>query len=64
MFKTIKWLWAVYRLRKIYFSKNILFSGRKRRLEEVRPILSETTRIGYPDAFFHITDDDIKRIEW
>lgn len=61
MIKTIKWLWAVYRLRRAYLEA--LFSVRQKIINDVRPPIKGDPGvvIAHPDAFFHITNQDVDR---
>lgn len=65
MINTIKWLWAVYQMRKVYFDKRLLFSGRQDLIDSARP-QNPSCPIGsvmaYPDAFFMIEPEDARRM--
>jgi hypothetical protein len=61
--KTIFWLYSVWRARRVYQMRGLLFSQRVRFLDELRPFASTTeqTRIAYPDAIFFIRPVDVDR---
>ena len=60
MMNTIKWLWAMYRLRRIYHL--LAFHARWRFMEEARPFVGDNeNRIAWPDAVVWMTGDDVTR---
>jgi hypothetical protein len=59
--KTLLWLISMYRIRRWYWA--MLFSDRCAFLAELRPKTADGNRIAWPDAIFHVTDDDIGRAD-
>lgn len=61
----VSWLWCCWKAQRFYRKTGTLFSQRVKFLEELRPY-SQTrpdqgARVGYPDAMFWITPDDVER---
>lgn len=63
MLKHLLWLWTMHRASLICRRPRLLFSDRKRFLDELRPKIILEERITYPDAIFFVTPEDLKRAE-
>lgn len=63
LFKDLRWLWAMWRAKRIYSHKHLLFSERERFMLELRPRFrgSDETRVAYPDAIMFIMPRDVDR---
>jgi hypothetical protein len=53
--------WAADVRRARAFRRRLLFSKRRAFDDAIRPIVGSDSRMGYPDAFYHISIDDLCR---